>query len=96
VVSILRGAIGPSGAFVRVRGEKKVGKAAGDEGAIDGLKGNEWRHNDDGTGRRDGRVHFGAPLVDGGDCDGSGRLAQWNFAGTPGGTVVFIFGKSGF
>jgi len=58
-------------------GEDRVKKAAGDKGTNDGLKENERRREDRGAGRRDGGLHFGTPVVDGGDRDGSGGLAQW-------------------
>src|ERR1700751_6307686 len=54
------------------------------------------RIKNDGTGRRDGRLHFRAPVVDGGCRDGGRRLAQWIFAGTSGGTIVLVRGQRGF
>ena len=53
-------------------------------------KGNEWRSKDCGAGRRDGGLHFRAPVVDGGDSDGSARLAQ-RIVASASGAQSFLF-----
>ena len=77
-------------------GENRVKKAAGDKGTNDGLKENERRREDPGAGRRDGGLHLGTPVVDSGDRDGSGGLAQWIVARASRGPVVLVRGQRGF